>query len=71
MNTNYVHCRIFVNANYVQCLRLTEERFSGKHWRMGRGGHGFPKVLLGPTMPDPSMPCGRASPETALRPFWG
>jgi hypothetical protein len=41
------------------------------HRRMERGGHGLPKVSLGPAMPDPSMPCWRATPETALRPFQG
>jgi len=34
--------------------------------RMARGDHGLPKVLLGPAMPYPSMPCRRATPETAL-----
>ena len=38
---------------------------------MARGGHGLPKVSPGPAMPDPSTPCGRATPETALRPFQG
>jgi hypothetical protein len=38
-------------------------------WAYGKGGHGLPKVSTGPTMPDPSIPCGQASPETALRPF--
>jgi hypothetical protein len=36
------------------------------HGRMARDGHGLPKVLLGPAMPDPSTPCGRATPVTAL-----
>jgi hypothetical protein len=27
--------------------------------RMARGGHGLPEALLGPAMPDPSMPCGQ------------
>jgi hypothetical protein len=30
-----------------------------------RGGHGLPKVSLGPAMPTPSTPCGRDTPETA------
>jgi hypothetical protein len=38
---------------------------------MARGGHGLPKVASGPTMPYPSMPCKRATPETALWPFQG
>jgi hypothetical protein len=29
--------------------------------RMARGGHGLPKVSLGPAMPYPSTPCGRAT----------
>jgi hypothetical protein len=33
--------------------------------RMGRGGHGLPKVSLVPAKPDPSMPLGRAIPERA------
>jgi hypothetical protein len=36
---------------------------------MSWGGHGCHKVSLGPTMPYPSMACGRAIPETALWPF--
>jgi hypothetical protein len=35
------------------------------HGRMTRGGHGLPKVLPGSTMPHPSTPCGRVTPETA------
>jgi hypothetical protein len=30
--------------------------------RMAKGGHGIPKVSLGPVMPEPSTPYGR---------FWG
>jgi hypothetical protein len=41
------------------------------HRRMGRGGHGLPKVSHGPAMPNPSTLCERATPETALRPFLG
>jgi hypothetical protein len=37
---------------------------------MARGIHGLPKVSPRPAMPDPSMPCRRATPETALCPFW-
>jgi hypothetical protein len=38
---------------------------------MARGGHGLPKVSPRPTMPDPSMPCRRATPETTLQLFLG
>jgi hypothetical protein len=33
---------------------------------MERGGLGLPKVSPGLAMPDPSMPCGRATPEKAI-----
>jgi hypothetical protein len=39
------------------------------HGRMARGRHGLPQTLPRPAMPYPSMPCGRATHETALRPF--
>jgi hypothetical protein len=39
------------------------------HGRMARGGHRLPKKSLGPAMPDPSMPRGQATPETALQPY--
>jgi hypothetical protein len=39
------------------------------HRRMARGDHRLPQVLPWPAMPDPSTPCGQASPETALWPF--
>jgi hypothetical protein len=43
------------------------KRFNNyKH--MVRGGHRLPKVSPGPAMPYPSTPCGRATPQTALRP---
>jgi len=40
-------------------------------WRMERGGHGLPKVSLWPTLPYPSMPCGRTTLEMAFQPFQG
>jgi hypothetical protein len=36
---------------------------------MARGGHGLPKVSPGPAMLDPSAPCERATPQTALWPL--
>jgi hypothetical protein len=33
--------------------------------RTGRGIHGRTKVSCGPAMPDPYMPCGRATPQGA------
>jgi hypothetical protein len=52
---------------------LKDDLSSSCHWwdhgRMTRGGHGPPKVSLGPAMLYPSTPCGRATPETALWPF--
>jgi hypothetical protein len=43
------------------------ERGSGQHGRKARGG--LPKVSLWPAMPYLSTSCGRATLETALRPF--
>jgi hypothetical protein len=42
----------------------------GRHGRMARGGHGLPKVSLGPAMSYLSTPCGRATPETVLQVFY-
>jgi hypothetical protein len=42
---------------------------SGIHRRTGRAGHGLNKVSLGPTMPYPSKPCRRTTPETTLQSF--
>jgi hypothetical protein len=39
--------------------------------RMARDGHGLFHVSPGPAMPNPSMPCGWATPETALQLFLG
>jgi hypothetical protein len=35
------------------------------------GGQGLPKISFGPAMPNLSMPCGWATPETALQSFQG
>jgi hypothetical protein len=37
--------------------------------RMARGIHGLPKVSPGPALPNPSTPCGRATPEMVVRLF--
>jgi hypothetical protein len=50
---------------YISVHRVTE------HGRIARGGHGFPKVSLGPAMPYPSTLCRQATPETTLQPFQG
>jgi hypothetical protein len=42
---------------------------SMEHRRMAWGGHKLSKISLGPTMLDPSTPCGQANPEMALQPF--
>jgi hypothetical protein len=39
------------------------------HGRTAQGGHGLPKVLLGPTLSDLSTPCGQVTLETAFRAF--
>jgi hypothetical protein len=41
------------------------------HGRMARGGRGLLKISLEPAMTDLSMPCGRATYETALQLFQG
>jgi hypothetical protein len=37
-----------------------------RHGRMVRCGHGLPEVEPWPVVPDPSTPCRRATPDTAL-----
>jgi hypothetical protein len=37
----------------------------------GKHIHGLPKVSYGPAMPNPYTPCGRATPQMALRLFGG
>jgi hypothetical protein len=39
--------------------------------RMARGSRGLPKVLPGPTVPYPSMPCGWATPKRCYGHFRG
>jgi hypothetical protein len=39
--------------------------------RIAKGIHGLLKVSPGSYLPDPSMPCWRATPEMALQPFMG
>jgi hypothetical protein len=36
------------------------------HGGMAKGGHGLSKVSPGPTMPDPSTPCGQATHKMAV-----
>jgi hypothetical protein len=53
-------------------LPLFGLRDYGNHQgRTGRGIHGRTKVSCGPAMPNTYTPCGRATPQTALRPFGG
>jgi hypothetical protein len=54
-----------------QKLHCYRRRERNKHGHMAWGGHGLPKVSLAAAMSDPSTPCGRATPETALPPFKG
>jgi hypothetical protein len=42
-----------------------------KHGHTARGGHGLPKVSLGPAIPYHSTPCRQATSETTLWPFEG
>jgi hypothetical protein len=45
--------------------------YQQNHVRMARGGHALPKVSPRPAMPNPSTPCGWATPETTFQPFQG
>jgi hypothetical protein len=58
------------STNLRSSEKLTQ-RLRRKHGRMARGGHGLAKVSPRLSMPDPSMPCGLATIETALRLFQG
>jgi hypothetical protein len=51
------------------CGRAKARRGAGRRWqgRMARGVHGLPKVSPGTAMPYPCMPCGPATPETAIQ----
>jgi hypothetical protein len=59
------HCHISISA------RLQGSPGSWAYGRGGPTGYGLLKVLPGPAMPYPCTPCGRATPETALREFQG
>jgi hypothetical protein len=65
---NLMRTRRYLKAAY--CLVRSEARSLGQA-RTARDINGLPKVSLGPAMPDPSTPCGRATPEMALRSFLG
>jgi hypothetical protein len=52
-------------------LAVTSHGYDFCNGRMARGGHGLLKVSPGPAMPDPSTPCGWATPEMNKRPFQG
>jgi hypothetical protein len=62
---------------YIIYNRQTKERRNQQrqtmnsihHRHMARGGHELPKGSLGPFMPYPSKPCGRATLEMALQLF--
>jgi hypothetical protein len=49
----------------------TDSKFTMRHDRMKRGGHGLPKVSPGHVMPYSYAPCRQATSETALQPFQG
>jgi hypothetical protein len=60
------HMYRWKDVTWVQMYRQTGAY--GKGWPTG---HDLSKVSLGPAMPYPSTPCGRAAQEIALRPFQG
>jgi hypothetical protein len=47
-------------------INTLENKFTARHRRMARGGLGLLKGSLRHTMPNPSMPCTHAKPETAV-----
>jgi hypothetical protein len=49
--TNCCRGSVIVYLKILHCMRFEN------HGRMARGGHGLPKVSLGPTMTDPYTPC--------------
>jgi hypothetical protein len=53
---------LFENSFILLCYFQT-------HGRMARGGHGIPKVLLGPTMPYYTILCGQVACGHLL-PLW-
>jgi hypothetical protein len=53
---------------HVSEVGLNLDSISKPHQaRTGKGIHGLRKVSCGPAMTDPYMPCGRATPQTAVR----
>jgi hypothetical protein len=71
MNSFDFSVAFLVIVNFGLLLFTVKQIKSSKHRRRARGGQGLPKVSLGLAMPYPSMPCRRATPVTALRPFQG
>jgi hypothetical protein len=70
-SNQFAESRLFT-ASRLQFFFFAEMKdIDLQYGRMARGGHGLPKVLPGPAMPHPFTPCGRATPETALRLFQG
>jgi hypothetical protein len=63
------HCRTFTRKR--RRTILTANSVDLPLGRMARGGHGLPKVLLGPAMPFLSTPCSRTTLEMVLWPFQG
>jgi hypothetical protein len=67
---------VFYSLDTPRCTPVQRRRGWGGRARllqarMARGIHRLPKVSLGPAMPYPSTPFGRATPKTALQPFLG
>jgi hypothetical protein len=51
-------CPLITDEIPIQTQQTTTGNGQRTAERMARGGHGLPKVILGPAMPDPSTPCG-------------
>jgi hypothetical protein len=62
-------CRRPAPSRFIKDLYFSDLILSFHQARMARGIRGLSKVSPGPAQPDPSMPCGQATPETASQLF--
>jgi hypothetical protein len=60
-----------LTGRFGHFLAIAKKSGDEKYGRMARGGHGLPKVSIGPAKHYPSTPCGRVTSETTLWPFQG
>jgi hypothetical protein len=69
----WVNKRCWANKWYYLWCLLPSRTYivTPRQSRIVKGIHGLLKVSPGSALPDPSMPCGRATPKMALQPFKG